>query len=342
MKRCIKNVMFLTIAICLLLRATDGRAQDSTFGKVSTVIAYSSDKHCAFTDLTYYKGYFYLVFREAPVHVVSPEALKNSYLVIMKSKNGNSWKVQQKIHNEGTDFRDPKFLIIPTGNKPGLFITTFGMRSYKSPSSIDADNYYISLDASGKWSSPIKFDLPDVKGNRLWLWRPTYYNGKYYGLAYQFYTDSKSKIFLLSGSNLNNMNIERDYDLPGIPTEGTIKFNGKGNPFVIIRRETGPSLIGAGDSDTSAWKELPVKGIGGPNILPEGQDTLLVAGRIDGQTKVWLYDLDKNRKLKSITLTDAQETGYPGIVQRANRYYISYYAINNGRSEIRVANFKNK
>ena len=65
--------------------------------------AYKSEKHCAFTDLAYHEGAWYLVFREGQKHMFS-----NGRIVILKSADGEKWEkfTETKTMN---DVRDPRF-----------------------------------------------------------------------------------------------------------------------------------------------------------------------------------------------------------------------------------------
>lgn len=63
------------------------------------------NKHCAFTDLIYYKGLYYLAFRIGEKHMFS-----KSKIVVMKSKYCKKWEMIDETKSIN-DVRDPRFII---------------------------------------------------------------------------------------------------------------------------------------------------------------------------------------------------------------------------------------
>ena len=62
-------------------------------------------KHCAFTDLAYYNGVYYLCFRVGKEHMFS-----KSKIVVLCSKDGAGWK-ERVASPEKEDLRDPRFYL---------------------------------------------------------------------------------------------------------------------------------------------------------------------------------------------------------------------------------------
>ncbi|MHA1756389.1 MAG: hypothetical protein ACTSVV_06445, partial [Promethearchaeota archaeon] len=64
--------------------------------------------HNAFTDMVYFKGYFFLTFRSASQHAPTDD----SVIKILKSKDAKDWENVKEFKVDGKDIRDPKFGII--------------------------------------------------------------------------------------------------------------------------------------------------------------------------------------------------------------------------------------
>lgn len=77
------------------------------------------DSYNAFTDLTYWNGYYWLVFRTGEGHV-SP----NGKIVVYRSTDAENWDEIQKISQNGLDLRDPRVVIMDNC----VFILCFSLR----------------------------------------------------------------------------------------------------------------------------------------------------------------------------------------------------------------------
>lgn len=335
-----KYLFLFSFCLLLIQKATTQGTKDSALQEVRIESVYSSKEHCAFTDLTYYRGIYYMVFREAADHRTVSASLASNNLVVMQSRDLHRWRIEKKIRIDSVDLRDPKLMVVQSGSRQDLYVTTFGVTAYVSPSRIKGNNYYIRKSAGGVWETPVKYNVSDSAGNTLWLWRPVFSKGKISGIAYRFYKDNASVVYKVSGKTFSDLKVGAQLELKGIPTEATLRFDG-GHELMVVRRETTKSVIGirSGINDRINWKDIPTGPIGGPNFLLLGKKNMIIAGRIDGAVKLWVYNLQTYTLLREIDLPAGQETGYPGLLKVGNKVYVSYYVINNGISEIKLASF---
>jgi len=122
--------------------------------------------HNAFTDLTLFKGVFYLSFRSClDGHGVSP----NASVIILASRDTHKWKQVHTFSVPNRDTRDPHFLVF----KDRLFVYTGTWYSGNGPakSNIDLELNlhlgYASWSGDGaKWSEPILLD--GTFGHYVW------------------------------------------------------------------------------------------------------------------------------------------------------------------------------
>ena len=66
-------------------------------------------EHNALTDLIYFQGHFYCVFRESDEHVFG----RDGVIRIIQSIDGSDWNSYAIIQQEGVDLRDPKLSVTP-------------------------------------------------------------------------------------------------------------------------------------------------------------------------------------------------------------------------------------
>jgi len=136
--------------------------------------------HNAFTDLTFWKGHYYLSFRTAQTHAVSPAG----DVVVYRSFDLKRWDLCVRFDTGGDD-RDPK--LIDAGDRLGLVFGTWmprwgdGTRSLPGAPRGDLISH-ISVSRDGtSWSAPRQ-----VYGVNYWLWRILPTSDGFYSAAYHF------------------------------------------------------------------------------------------------------------------------------------------------------------
>ena len=66
---------------------------------------YADGKYNAFTDMKFYKGYYWVAFRSGKAHI-SPEGR----IIIIRSKDLKNWESFAEIKHPGLDLRDPRLI----------------------------------------------------------------------------------------------------------------------------------------------------------------------------------------------------------------------------------------
>ena len=127
---------------------------------------FDNGHHNAFTDMTLFRGVFYLSFRSClDGHGVSP----NASVIILASRDTHKWKQVHTFSVPKRDTRDPHFLVF----KDRLFVYTgtwySGNGPAKSNTDLDLNLHlgYASWSGDGaKWSEPILLD--GTLGHYVW------------------------------------------------------------------------------------------------------------------------------------------------------------------------------
>ena len=135
--------------------------------------------HNAFTDLLRWEDHYYLCFRTAQAHSVSPAG----DVVIYRSEDLEDWELCVQFDTGGDD-RDPK--LIDAGDRIGVVFGTWfprwGDRTWSVPNAEYDLVSHISASRDGTcWSAPRQ-----VYGVNYWLWRILSTEEGFYCPAYHF------------------------------------------------------------------------------------------------------------------------------------------------------------
>jgi len=146
---------------------------------------YSDGRHNAFTDMEYWKGYYYVTFRNAGGHAVPGDY---GDILVIRSQNLKEWEVSVRL-TSGDDHDDRDPAILDMGDELGVF---FGSSFSKVPGEIlyqcrEKDRAvrglqtYASFTSNGTtWSAPQPVYEPN-----MWLWQVEGFQGVYYGTVQQ-------------------------------------------------------------------------------------------------------------------------------------------------------------
>jgi hypothetical protein len=294
---------------------------------------WSSAEHAAFTDLIRYRNRWLCSFREADSH----QNGSDGRIRIISSATGEKWDSNALIADSGRDLRDPKLSITPEGKLMLLYteVELTKERRYHTRRS------QVSFSKSGDlWSRPQAVLTPHD-----WLWRVTWHAGQAYGVSYRPVNPADQKdewsVSLYRSSDGIDYQPLINWEIPGHPSETTLRFLDNGDMVALVRRE-GAAWIGSASAPYTnwSWQEME-RSFGGPDfhVLPGGR--LIGCGRFvseDGQASTHIAELSLSGELRSINkLPSSGDTSYPGVVFHEGRLWVSYYSSHEGKSSVYLA-----
>lgn len=301
---------------------------------------YQTNNFAAFTDIAYFNGLWYTVFRIGTSH----DAGENGQIKVLTSTNGLSWKVMNNISVHGFDLRDPKLTIDSLRNN--LYLSFFGRNVLKH--GVDIENYITQLDnATNTWQPIKQIQYNKVNGNQYVFWRYTYYKEKMYCIAYRAPVgiDSiKNLCLFISDNNFLSYKSVSILDLTKTSSETTLRFAANDSMYFIARTERINSPIGISlpDYKKTTWinNALSVM-LASPDFLFY-KNKLLITGRDSKQRtfRFFSYDLNSKKVQKNYTFPSGYETGYGGMSFNPNNpdeLWITYYSVTNNSSSIKLA-----
>ncbi len=318
-----------TLALFLLPTLSLADTPDVEVTNVRRV--FHNGEHNAFTDLTVFKGAFYLAFRSCPDgHGVSP----NASVVILTSKDTREWKQVHRFAIPQRDTRDPHFLVF----KDRLFVYTGTWFSGDAPirdsSKLDLNMHlgFASTTADGReWSEPVMLD--GTFGH--YVWRAAAFGGK-------AYLCGRRKIGFKIGprgepNEVESMMLESD---DGLVWRSQAKFQTVDGDETAFLFERDGSVIGIGRRRSTAqllrsnppyqkWRRTDLdRHIGGP-LLARWGGRLIVGGRRSTQEgpKTSLCWLNGDKLSEIASLPSAGDNSYPGFVAiTPTKAVVSWYS----------------
>ena len=184
-------------------------------------------KYCAWTDIAFWHGKYYIIFSRTIGHLGTP---KNPGLVLIESTDLENWTEQVLPDYPNADDRDAK-----------LFSTPDRLFAFQAH---DPSNTYTAYTEDGtNWSSWLKVYPNGPDGPNFQCWRPKEYNGTYYMACDNTHTGSDTKKINLIKSTDPYM-LDWQYvstimhDLPyprHMPSEPEIVFLKDGRCIAFIR-----------------------------------------------------------------------------------------------------------
>ena len=273
---------------------------------------YDPGFHCAFTDITFWRGRIWLTFREALNHSVHA----SSKIVIMSSANhGRSFQVESRISKRNHDLRDPHFLI--SNDRLQVIIPT-----WKISSKTSHRQTLVAVSDNG-----CDFDFIDetpIFDFRI-VWRPR--------------ISPKEKVWYVTTYEPNKVHLLRSED--GIEwqevsvihdkgSEAELCFLPEGDLISLIRRGgrivTGCRPILARSAfPYKRWEKIECDHfLEGPLLERLGEDNFLVVGRSPQDlnkpgcermvTRLFSLDIDTGHLEPSLALASGNDTSYAGFV----------------------------
>jgi hypothetical protein len=288
--------------------------------------------HNAFTDLCYWKGYYWLVYRRGSAHV-SPDG----GIVVLRSVDLERWHQVTFIKTAGDD-RDPK--LCPTEEALYIFFGTWLPRPEGWPDEEFGPLVtHVCVTRDGiRWSEP----TPVYRQN-VWLWRVRYYKGDFYCAAYGWEDPrGKSATFLdllVSQDGFNWKRISRIASAEDKPNEADLFLHPDGELWVLSRTDRKPdhSILYTSQPPYEEWNRVDLKTTIHCPVFCENEGRLYVAGRRrtdapwrpqstpPGNTAIFL--VDRGGATPFFALPSDGDAAYPGLLSRQpGRLLISYYS----------------
>lgn len=313
---------------------------------------YSNGVHNAFTDITYFKGRYYLCFRKGKAHM-SPDG-KAVVLTSCDPSNAGEWKMNKEFALEG-DVRDTKFFIM---NDRLYLMLPVRLLSEKTRAIC---NFLTFTKDGAQWQNPVKMFQKNWVG-----WRPKVYRKKLYGAFYSYEQDiMKWKVMLYAADTEKNWSPVSVIVSDLAPNETEIEFmNGK--CYAWVRREGGDTLQCESSQPYKKWNvqsmgkrlHAPVVQkvasryvLGVREFVPSNEFTdVKAADEIIQMRRQWqclsLWEWKRASSFKkSLVLEEGEniDAGYMGIaaaLKNKKEAYVSYYLGNTVHADIYCAHIK--
>lgn len=297
----------------------------------------------AFTDLIFFKGCWYCVFRESNAH----QNGRNGTIRIIESKDAIHWQSIASFRETGIDLRDPKLSETPDGR---LMLLVGGSIYEKQEGK--RDRYItrqprVAFSSDGKNWTPLKLILEAQE----WLWRVTWHQNKAYGVSYRPSNPNylRRKWFLTLFESADGLNYTKivQWPITHHPNETTLRFLPSGEMVALVRREkrwTAGAYIGISKPPFKKWKwhESNLY-FGGPNFLIFPDGSMLAGGRLllktpyGLQIKTILAEMNLEKLSPCLVLPSGGDTSYPGMVFKEGYLWVSYYSSHEGKTAIYLA-----
>ncbi len=214
-----------------------------------TRVASEEGRTKAFTDITFFDNQFFLVFRESDKHAFGEDGV----IHIFNSIDGFQWNFIKEITMPGIDLRDPSFAL--NGEELSMYI--HGSK-YENQIITQFSAYNLKYSKINGWLAPtdvlldnLTVNTNNISGNEAWPWRITWHNGTAYTVGY-----NGSNIFDLYTSE-DGLFFKRQYafeNIPFVPSEARIRVDANGEFFVLVRRNTGSTLLGRSHNPSEEWE----------------------------------------------------------------------------------------
>ena len=318
---------FLYAALTLLALATLPAAGQEV-EIIATQKIWDKSNHQGYTDLVRFQNLFYCCFREGESATKGPGTIR-----LMLSASGDTWIDHITLNEAGVDLRDPKLIVTPDGKR--LYLLCAGVAADGGRQS----RYCTSLD--GKVWTPFQKLL--AKGDTLWRVTINPADNRFFGVSYNIHPNSggpaPEKEYSLKGYASTDGSVWQLASLlnvPGQPTETTVRFLKDGSAMALVNREGGNRLgaLGVAKAPYRDWTWTPLKQpIGGPNFieLPDGR--LIAGSRGFGATPgphMVLYKMSAAGLDPLIELPSSGDCSHPGLWWNDGMLHVTYYSSHEG------------
>ena len=324
-----RKLGFMFILSVLFLTACKGPGSYS----YSVERIWDRGTHAAFTSLIEFNGRYYCSFREGYSHIFDENGDAEGHVIVLESKDGDSWKQVLDTGLEGIDCRDPKLCVTPDGR----MMVLFGGSTYRNKELISQQGYVMFSKDGKTFSTPEKivFD-PRPENESNWLWRVTWNGDKGYGVSYGSGTAGRTLILYETGDGINYRQV-KSFDVEGFPNETTLRFLPDGRMLAMIRYDDyngGPECLGEWGVSEAPYTEWNLKRmglrVGGQDFLVLDDGTVLAGTRsyaIGNHCKTIILRGNADGDFQEVfTLPSDGDTSYPGMLVVGKELWVSYYS----------------
>ena len=311
--------------------AHSARAQSPKVRVVSVRRVFHNGEHNAFTDMTVYRGRFYLTFRSCPDgHGVHP----TSSILVLASGDGGAWRQVHRFRVPRRDTRDPHFLVF----QDRLFVYSGTWYCGDGPPERPEMNQHLGYaawtDDGEGWNGPTM--LEGTYGH--YVWRAASHGGRAYLCG------RRKREFVETGAGerdsvVESALLESDDGLVWRKLGLFQKEYGNETAFLF---EPDDSILavarGGGRRNAQICRARPPyhtserrdldRYIGGP-LLARWGERYLVGGRrlLPGKPVTSLYWLTGDHLEEFAVLPSGGDNSYPGFIELSPaRALISYYS----------------
>jgi hypothetical protein len=288
--------MTARLLFAALCLASATTARAQTAEIVATQKLWDKSGHQGFTDIAFFQNLMYCCFREGET-ATKPEGS----IHLMLSSSGNTWVDQ---------------------------ITQARQSRY-------------ATSTDGKVWTPFQKLL--AKGDTLWRVTVNPADKRFYGVSYNIHPNSggpgAEKEYSLKGYASEDGSVWQlasILNVPGQPTETTLRFLKDGSALALVNREGGNRLgaIGLSKAPYREWTWTPLRQpLGGPNFieLPDGR--LIAGSRGFGAQPgphMVIYKLTPTTLEPLIELPSSGDCSYPGLLWHDDFLHVTYYSSHEG------------
>jgi hypothetical protein len=290
---------------------------------LSVMRIWDNAPHNALTDLIYFRDAFFCCFREADQHAGS----EDGKIRILTSTDAVNWKPVALLSKKGIDLRDPMLSIMPNGR----LLLNMGGSHYLFGQYLGCSPHAAISEDGTHWSEPVDLQWPNE-----WIWRVTWHDGTGYGAAYRLTDpfDFKKPWLLSLFKTIDGLSYEKisQIDVPGWPSEATLRFTKDGTMVALLRRNN-KGWIGSSRPPYTSWNWFrTMYRLGGPNflILPDG--SMWACSRLhkrkqgERYLQTALVRMGLHSYKPVLIFPSGGDTSYAGMVYRDQKLYISYYS----------------
>ncbi|WP_432455659.1 MULTISPECIES: exo-alpha-sialidase [unclassified Agarivorans] len=288
-------------------------------------------EHNAFTDMCEFAASLWLCFREASAHVSEQGDIR----ILRRGFEQTDFEPAAFLHVDGLDLRDPKLVVSPDGR---MLLTCAGVTRHELSSQLQS---YIAWSDDGLiWS-----ELSPQGEAGMWLWRSRYLADSAYAVAYSYRLD-KVDLYRMDAKGNYQLHLDPLFSLKqnglAYPNEHDLSLLDDGSALCLLRRDKDSASAQLGYAKPPylewTWQDLALQ-IGGPVMLKLDDGRLLCALRLyqPVRTSLCWLDADQGRLKEVQVLPSGGDTSYPGLVQRGNTLYCSYYSSHEDKTAIYLA-----
>ena len=297
---------------------------------------YDDGWHNAFTDLEYWKGEYYLSFRNGLRHA-SPDGKT----MVLKSKDLKHWNSVAVPTNTLGDDRDPH--LVSTETRLYLYSGSWMLREDKreeitsvpqrdqpgGTEYFDVWSFCSYTDDGTNWSEPVCL----YKRN-YWLWKPVRIGDVFYCVSELCGVEKENKddwsvelLHSTDGLQWESLSTVVDHD---VPNETAVRMKTDNTIQLIIRAEGAGvgTLIGESMPPYRKWEIHPIDAaIQSPEIV-EMEDAVYLGGRSrNGESRMSIWRLQDHEVQPVVQLPSGGDCAYPGMLaQEDGTILVSYYS----------------